>query len=205
MLWNYKYSDRGSLTQGVDYPDDKRAEKLNNHRKPSPPPDLRQNGWRWYCQSPGLGVLHKKPICWDWSLAETQSLLLTLPEAQRGGGETSGLPSLLVCYWANPTGSPWVCRVQPFYSTEQGWAGSSLKGTLSGNWCLAFTCSFKLSWTVHYDSHWLCMALEHLKNWQALDFLVGQWLRLCPSNAIGTDFIPGPELRSHMPHGTANK
>lgn len=69
MLWNYKYLDRGNLTQGVDYPDHKRAEKLNNHRKPLPPLGLRHKGWRWYCQNPGLGVLHRKPVWWGWSLA----------------------------------------------------------------------------------------------------------------------------------------
>lgn len=96
MLWNSSIQT-GNPTQGVDYPDDKRAEKLDNHRKPPLPLGLRQKGWRWYCQSPGLGVLHRKPIWWGWNLAETQSLLVTLPEAQREGGETSGLPCLLVC------------------------------------------------------------------------------------------------------------
>ena len=46
MLWNYKYPDRGNLTRGVDYPDDKRAEKLNNHRKPLPPLGLRHEAQR---------------------------------------------------------------------------------------------------------------------------------------------------------------
>lgn len=169
MLWNYKYLDRGNITQGVDYPDDKRNEKLNNHRKPSPPPGLRQNRWRWYCQSTGLEVLHRKPIWWGWSLAETQLLLVTLPEAQREGGETSGLPSLLpVCHWANPTGSPWACRVQPLCSTEQGWkrlGGHTLRGLVPGLYL-----SFKLSQTVQYDTSYVWL----LSTWK-IDKLWASW------------------------------
>ena len=70
MLWDYKYPDRGDLTQGIGYPDNKRAEKLNNHRKPLPPLGLRHKGRRWYCQSPALGVVRRGPIWWGWSLEE---------------------------------------------------------------------------------------------------------------------------------------
>ena len=40
----------------------------------------------------------------------------------------------------------------------------------------------------------------YIYNWETS--LVVQWLRLCASNAAGADWIPGGELRSHMPcHG----